>query len=114
MRDAQHEKATYETPHLDSAVSVFALLADAVRVKIVLALRDVEMTVNHLADIADLDAESVLLELTALEDVGIITHEPDGRRDFYRLTNERAGALAANAIFHAQDRDAALQSIVPA
>jgi DNA-binding transcriptional ArsR family regulator len=34
-------------------VEVFAMLADATRVRIILALRDGELPVNHLADIVD-------------------------------------------------------------
>ncbi|PKY69764.1 transcriptional regulator [Brevibacterium ravenspurgense] len=105
MRETQHEAATYETPYVDSAVSVFALLAHSVRVRIVLALRDVEMTVNHLADIVDRPAASVRGELATLEAVGVVTRQHEGHRDFYQLANEHAGRLAADAIFHAQDRD---------
>ncbi|WP_347125498.1 metalloregulator ArsR/SmtB family transcription factor [Microbacterium sp. SY138] len=105
MRQGQHENVNYETPYLDAAVAVFALLASPVRVKIVLALQDGEMSGGLLADIADLSLEQVSGELVALESVGIIACQQEGRRDFYRLANEHAGALASNAIFHAQDRD---------
>lgn len=102
MREVYHDNATYESPYLDSAVAVFALLAHPIRVKIILALRGIEMSANHLADIVDLPAKQLGDELAALESAGIVAREREGRRDFYRLANEHAGSLAANAIFHAQ------------
>lgn len=104
MKELHHDSATYESPYLDSAVEVFALLAHPVRVKLVLALRDIEMSINHLADIVDLSTEHAGAELAVLESAGIVAQEHEGRRDFYRLANEHAGALAANAIFHAEHR----------
>ena len=102
MSEAHHERATYESPHLDSAVAIFALLAHPVRVKIVLALRDIEMSTNHLADVVDLPVEQVGEDLAALESAGIVTRDHEACRHFYRLANEHAGSLAANAIFHAE------------
>lgn len=102
MREVYHDNATYESPYLDSAVAVFALLAHPIRVKIILALRGIEMSANHLADIVDLPAEQVGQQLATLESAGVVARERDGRRDFYQLANGHAGSLAANAIFHAQ------------
>lgn len=38
---------------VELAVEVFSMLADATRIRLVLALRDGELSVNHLADIVD-------------------------------------------------------------
>lgn len=102
MGEAYHDNAPYESPYLDSTVAVFALLAHPTRVKIILALRGMEMSASRLADIVDLPAEQVGNELAALESAGVVARERDGRRDFYQLANGHAGSLAANAIFHAQ------------
>lgn len=112
MSHAEHETATYETPYLDAAVAVFALLAHPVRVQIILALHSAEMSAVLLADIVDLPLAQVRDELAALESAGIISRQSEDDRVFYQLANEHAGALASNAIFHAEHQ-ASIRSHTP-
>lgn len=78
------------------------MLADATRVRIVLALRDEELSVNHLADIVDRPSASVSQHLAKMRLARMVATRQDGNRIFYRLANEHARQLVADAIFQAE------------
>ncbi|MCV7525579.1 helix-turn-helix domain-containing protein [Micrococcus sp. R8502A1] len=102
MKKVEHVHATYDTPHLNAAVGVFALLANPVSVKMILAIRDIEVSANHLADIVDLPVDQTSHELHRLESAGIVSRQRRESGDFYLLNGVPAGALAEAAIFHAE------------
>ena len=89
-------------PHIELAVEIFSMLADATRVRIVLALLDGELSVNHLADIVDKPPASVSQHLAKLRLARIVAARQDGTRSFYRLTNEHASQLVGDALFQAE------------
>ena len=92
-----------DSQYVELAVEVFAMLADATRVRIILALRDVdELSVNHLADIVDKSPAAVSQHLAKLRLARIVTTRQDGQRVFYRLENEHARQLVSDAIFQAE------------
>ena len=88
--------------YVELAVEVFSMLADATRIRIILALRDQELSVNHLADIVDKSAPAVSQHLAKLRLARIVSTRQEGTKVFYRLTNEHARQLVADAIFQAQ------------
>lgn len=93
---------------VELAVEVFSMLADATRVRLILALRDEELSVNNLAEIVDKTPASVSQHLAKMRLARIVTTRQDGTRVFYRLANEHASRLVTDAIFqaeHALDRD---------
>lgn len=94
MKKVEHVHATYDTPHLNAAVGVFALLANPVSVKMILAIRDIEVSANHLADIVDLPVDQTSHELHRLESAGIVSRQRRESGDFYLLNGVPAGALA--------------------
>ncbi|MFW6600024.1 ArsR/SmtB family transcription factor [Propionibacteriaceae bacterium Y2011] len=88
---------------VELAVEVFGLLADATRVRIILALRENdELSVNHLADIVAKSPAAVSQHLAKLRMARIVSTRQDGQRVFYRLTNEHASQLVSDAIFQAE------------
>lgn len=92
-----------ESDYVELAVEVFQMLADATRVRIILALRDTgELSVNHLADIVDKSPTAVSQHLAKLRLARIVSTRQDGARVFYRLENEHARQLVADAIFQAE------------
>lgn len=93
---------TVESPYVELAVEVFSMLADATRVRIILALRDTELSVNHLADIVDKSPAAVSQHLAKLRLARIVVTRHEGQKVFYRLANEHARQLVADAIFQAQ------------
>ncbi len=78
------------------------MLADATRVRIILALRDEELSVNHLADIVDKSPAAVSQHLAKLRLGRIVASRQDGTKVFYRLSNEHARTLVADAIYQAE------------
>ena len=78
------------------------MLADATRIRIILALRDTELSVNHLAALVDKSPAAVSQHLAKLRLARMVTTRQDGTRVFYRLANEHARQLVADAIFQAE------------
>lgn len=84
------------------AAEMFSLLSDPTRLQIILALRHGELSVNHLADIVDKTPASVSQHLARLRLSKMVAARQDGTRVFYRLENDHARRLAADAIFQAE------------
>ena len=92
-----------DSEYVELAVEVFSLLADATRVRIVLALRDGdELSVNNLAEIVDRPASTVSQHLAKMRMARMVTTRQHGQRVFYRLANEHAVRLVSDAIFQAE------------
>ncbi|WP_345065843.1 metalloregulator ArsR/SmtB family transcription factor [Leifsonia kafniensis] len=91
-----------DSQFVELAVEVFAMLADATRVRLILALREGEMSVNHLAEIVDKSPAAVSQHLAKLRLARFVTTRQEGTRVFYRLENEHASQLVSDAIFQAE------------
>lgn len=98
-----------ESDFVELAVEVFAMLADATRVRVILALRDAgELSVGELAEIVDKTPAAVSQHLAKLRLARIVSTRQEGTRVIYRLANEHASRLVRDAVFqaeHALDRD---------
>ncbi len=91
-----------DSQYVELAVEVFAMLADATRVRIVLALRDGELSVNQLAELVDKSPAAVSQHLAKMRLGRLVSTRQDGTRIFYRLANEHARQLVSDAIFQAE------------
>lgn len=91
-----------DSQYVELAVEVFGMLADATRVRIILALRDQELSVNLLADVLGKTPASVSQHLAKLRLARIVSTRQEGARIFYRLANEHARQLVSDAIFQAE------------
>lgn len=78
------------------------MLADATRVRIILALREGELSVNQLAEMVRKSPASVSQHLAKMRLGRLVTTRQDGTRVFYRLENEHARQLVTDAIFQAE------------
>lgn len=79
------------------------MLADATRVRLILALRDAgELSVNQLAEVVDKTPASVSQHLAKLRLARIVATRHEGTRIYYRLENEHASLLVRDAIFQAE------------
>jgi len=87
---------------VELAVEVFSMLADATRVRVILGLRDSEMSVNELAELVEKTPASVSQHLAKLRLARFVTTRQEGTRVFYRLENEHASELVSVAIFQAE------------
>ncbi|TNU73124.1 helix-turn-helix transcriptional regulator [Miniimonas arenae] len=100
--DRQRCSFGVDSPYVELAVEVFSLLADPTRVRIVLALREDELSVNHLADILDKPPAAVSQHLAKLRWGRIVKSRQEGTRVFYSLVDEHARTLVTQAVFQAQ------------
>lgn len=92
-----------ESPFVELAVEVFSMLADATRVRIILALdRSDELSVNHLADLVGKSPAAVSQHLAKLRLARIVATRQEGQRVFYRLEDEHAAQLVQQAIYQAE------------
>src|SRR6478752_259529 len=91
-----------DSQYVELAVEVFAMLADATRVRIVLALREGEMAVDALAEVAGKSPAAVSQHLAKMRLARMVSTRQDGTRVLYRLENEHARQLVADAIFQAE------------
>lgn len=92
-----------DSQFVELAVEVFAMLADATRVRIVLALRGYgELPVNQLAELVHKSPAAVSQHLAKLRLARIVATRHEGQRVYYRLENEHASQLVSDAIFQAE------------
>jgi DNA-binding transcriptional ArsR family regulator len=92
-----------DSSFVELAVEVFAMLADATRVRLILALGEAgEMSVNHLAETVDKSPAAVSQHLAKLRLARILSARQEGQRVFYRLANEHVSRLVRDAIFQAE------------
>lgn len=88
--------------YVDVAVEVFRLLADATRIRIILALRDGELTVSRLAELVERSPAAVSQHLAKLRWGRLVLVRQDGNRAYYRLTDEHAIRLVIESIRQAE------------
>lgn len=91
-----------DSQYVELAVEVFAMLADATRVRIVLALRNGEMAVGALAELVGKSPAAVSQHLAKMRLARMVSTRQDGTKVMYRLENEHARQLVADAIFQAE------------
>lgn len=91
-----------DSEFVDVAVEVFRLLADATRIRIVLALRGRELPVNDLAEVVDRSPAAVSQHLAKLRWAQVVRVRKEGNRVFYRLADEHAHRLVVEAILQAE------------
>ncbi|GAB3469859.1 metalloregulator ArsR/SmtB family transcription factor [Kineococcus endophyticus] len=91
-----------DSQYVEVAAEVFSLLSDPTRIRIILALRDEELSVNHLADIVNKSPTAVSQHLSKLRWGRMVTTRQEGNRVFYRLTDDHARNLVAEAVSQAE------------
>jgi DNA-binding transcriptional ArsR family regulator len=96
------QAAVVDAQFVELAVEVFGMLADATRVRIILALRGGELSVNTLAAAVDKPAPAVSQHLAKLRMARIVVARHEGNKVFYRLENEHASQLVTDAIYQAE------------
>jgi DNA-binding transcriptional ArsR family regulator len=100
--DTKAYELTPDSQYVELAVEVFAMLADATRVRLILALRDGELPVNALAEIAGKSAAAVSQHLAKMRLARLVATRQEGTKVFYRLQNGHAWQLVADAIHQAE------------
>lgn len=91
-----------DSQYVELAVEVFSMLADATRVRIILALREGEMAVGSLAEVVGKSPAAVSQHLAKMRLARMVSTRQDGTKVMYRLENEHARQLVADAIYQAE------------
>jgi DNA-binding transcriptional ArsR family regulator len=100
--DKQVEGLELDSQYVELAVEVFGMLADATRIRLILALRDGELSVNRLADIVDRNPATVSQHLAKLRLARMVTTRRQGTTVFYALADEHALQLVTDAVLQAE------------
>lgn len=100
--DTQIGADTVDPSYVDVAVEVFAMLADATRLRIVLALLGGELSVGELAEAVDKAPTAVSQHLAKLRLARMVAARQDGNRAYYRLINDHVGRLVVDALHQAE------------
>lgn len=87
---------------MELAVEVFTMLADATRVRLILALGEDELPVNFLAERVGKPAAAVSQHLAKMRLGGMVATRQQGTKVFYRLQNDHARQLVMDAIHQAE------------
>jgi DNA-binding transcriptional ArsR family regulator len=85
---------------VDLAVSMFKLLADSTRLRIVWALLQGEHSVNELASHLGVNPAGVSQHLAKLRLARLVTVRREGNKAFYAAENLHVRQLAEEALFH--------------
>lgn len=91
-----------DSQYVDLAAEVFSLLSDATRIRIILALRDTELSVGELAERVGKSPTAVSQHLAKLRWGQIVKARQEGTRVFYSLVDEHARTLVTQAVFQAE------------
>jgi DNA-binding transcriptional ArsR family regulator len=86
---------------VNAAVLSFTLLADPTRVRILWALREQDLDVATLAEVANCRSTVASQHLSKLRFAGLVEATRDGRRMVYRLRGGHVRALLTEALFQA-------------
>ena len=88
---------------LDRLVSTYKVLGDGTRLKIVMALRDVEMCVCDLAAFLGVSASAVSHQLRRLKDLALVKSRREGQVIYYSLDDDHVAGLLNLGIEHVRE-----------
>lgn len=88
--------------YVDLAATIFSLLSDPTRLRIVLVLKDGELPVGQIADRLGRRQTVISQHLAKMRTGQLVTTRHEGTRVFYRLADEHVSALVDQAIYQAE------------
>lgn len=84
--------------------SIFKVLGDPTRLKIIYALSMTDLCVNDIAELLDMSQSSISHQLSLLKKKKLIKSVKDGRRSIYSLDDEHVLSLFNEGYDHAKHR----------
>ena len=88
---------------IDRLASVYKLLGDPTRLKIVMALKSGEMCVCDLAAFIDISESAVSHQLRRLKDMSLVRKRRAGQILYYTLDDEHVTALLETGLAHIRE-----------
>lgn len=84
--------------------SLFKMMSDPTRLKIINALLVQELCVRDLAELMRMSQSAISHQLAALRNSRLIKFRRDGKQIFYSLDDEHIGQLFNQCLEHAQEK----------
>lgn len=102
--DADIEQSVFDVDpeYVELAAEVFGLLSDPTRIRLILALREGELSVGELAQLVGKPATAVSQHLAKLRWAKVVQTRHQGTRVYYSLIDEHARELVDHAVFQAE------------
>ena len=88
---------------LDHLAATYKVLGDPTRLKIVMALKDVEMCVCDLAAFLGVSESAVSHQLRRLRDLALVRKRREGQIIYYALDDEHVAALLTVGLAHIRE-----------
>ena len=88
------------SPVVTKLASLFKVLGDETRVKIIYALSDGEMCVNEISQILDISQSAVSHQLKQLRTEGLVKTRRDGKNIYYSFDDEHVVDILNQALAH--------------
>lgn len=98
-------KETVSGKELDRLASIYKVLSDPSRLKIVMALRKVEMCVCDLAAFLGLTESAISHQLRRLKDLALVKSRREGQVIYYSLDDEHVAELLNIGLAHVTEPD---------
>ncbi|UCH20575.1 MAG: helix-turn-helix transcriptional regulator [Deltaproteobacteria bacterium] len=102
-RVEQARKKTISENELDRLALTYKVMGDPNRLKIVMALRNVEMCVCDLAAFLGLSESAVSHQLRRLKDLALVKKRRDGQVIYYALDDEHVSQLLNIGLEHVRE-----------
>jgi DNA-binding transcriptional ArsR family regulator len=102
-RVEQARKKTISENELDRLALTYKVMGDPSRLKIVMALRNVEMCVCDLAAFLGLSESAVSHQLRRLKDLALVKKRRDGQVIYYALDDEHVSELLNIGLEHVRE-----------
>ena len=109
---AEARRALNDAPPADEMASLFSILGDPSRMRVLVALSTGEMCVNDLAQATNINRTTVSHQLRVLRSHRLVQRRRDGKAAYYQLDDAHVSELLRLAIDHAQEKVS--ESRVPA
>ncbi|WP_416147431.1 ArsR/SmtB family transcription factor [Salipaludibacillus sp. HK11] len=87
---------------INEAVSMFRAVADPTRLQLLHLLSEEECSVNHIADILEMNQSAVSHQLRTLRQAHLVRTRRDGHYIYYSCNDEHVITLIDQAITHAK------------
>lgn len=101
----RHLERYFRKPDRTTALAdIFKTLADPTRVRIVMALAEIELCVCDLASFLKLSKSAVSHQLRLLRDRRVVKYRREGKMSYYSLDDEHIRTLLTQAAQHVEER----------
>jgi DNA-binding transcriptional ArsR family regulator len=102
-RVQQAKEEAIPDAELDRLASTYNVLGDSTRLRIVMALKDVEMCVCDLAAFLGISESAVSHQLRRLKDLALVKKRRDGQVLYYSLDDDHVASLLNIGLAHIRE-----------